>query len=163
MAWRFARIRPAVQAQGPLWRARRHQSQTLPSDRQRRVLPPNRPGRAARQRPTGLVYGASHGRSPRVLRLYSRLPQASSAKYPRLAKTLPRHQGSMNIFLTGCGSFIGRHILRLCKERGIEVAAVDLVETGQPGCSVADICSPAIADQIPANVDAVVHLAALSR
>jgi UDP-glucose 4-epimerase len=69
----------------------------------------------------------------------------------------------MNIFLTGCGSFIGRHVLRLCKERGIEVAAVDLVETGQPGCSVADICSPAIADQIPANVDAVVHLAALSR
>lgn len=69
----------------------------------------------------------------------------------------------MNIFVTGCGSFIGKEVLRLSKARGIQIAGVDLVETGQEGCSVADIRSSTIADKIPSNVDAVVHLAALSR
>ncbi len=69
----------------------------------------------------------------------------------------------MRVFVSGCGSFIGREVLRLCRAKGIEVAGVDLVETGQPGCSVADIRKPAIADKIPEGVDAVIHLAALSR
>ncbi len=69
----------------------------------------------------------------------------------------------MNIFLSGCGSFIGKEVLRLGKARGIEVKGVDLVQTGQPGCTVADIRSPEISETIPPNVDAVVHLAALSR
>jgi UDP-glucose 4-epimerase len=70
---------------------------------------------------------------------------------------------NMNIFLSGSGSFIGREVLRVCKDKGIKVAGVDLANTGQEGCSVADIRSPDIAEKIPANVDAVVHLAALSR
>ena len=69
----------------------------------------------------------------------------------------------MNIFLTGSGSFIGREVLKVCKARRINVVGVDLAATGQEGCSVADIRSPDIAEKIPANVDAVVHLAALSR
>jgi len=69
----------------------------------------------------------------------------------------------MNIFVSGLGSFIGREVLRLCKARGIQVTGVDLAQTGQPGCSVADIRSPDISQKIPVNVDAVVHLAALSR
>ncbi len=69
----------------------------------------------------------------------------------------------MKIFVTGCGSFIGREVLRSCKTKGIQVVGVDLVEIGQEGCSVADIRSPEIADYIPKGVDAVIHLAALSR
>jgi len=69
----------------------------------------------------------------------------------------------MNIFLSGSGSFIGREVLRVCQAKGIQVAGVDLAPTGLPGCSVADIRSPEIANQIPANVDAVIHLAAVSR
>ncbi len=69
----------------------------------------------------------------------------------------------MHIFVSGCGSFIGREVLRLCRARGIEVTGVDLVGTGQPGCSVGDIRKPSIVEQIPTGADAVVHLAALSR
>lgn len=68
----------------------------------------------------------------------------------------------MNIFLTGSGSFIGREVVRLCRTRGITVVGVDLVADGQEGCSAADIRSPEIAQKIPENVDAVIHLAALS-
>ena len=69
----------------------------------------------------------------------------------------------MQIFVTGCASFIGRELLRQCKHEGIHVTGVDLVNTEFPGCAVADIRSPAIGDHIPQNVDAIVHLAALSR
>lgn len=69
----------------------------------------------------------------------------------------------MQIFVTGCASFIGRELIKQCKRRGIDVAGVDLVDTGFPGCAVADIRSPAMVDHIPQNVDAIVHLAALSR
>jgi len=69
----------------------------------------------------------------------------------------------MNIFLTGTGSFIGREVLKVCKAKGINVVGVDTVDTGLEGSSVADIRSPDIASKIPENVDAVVHLAAISR
>jgi len=69
----------------------------------------------------------------------------------------------MKIFMTGCGSFIGKEVLRLARAKGIQVSAVDLVKTGEDGCSVADIRSPQIAEKIPPDVDAVIHLAALSR
>lgn len=69
----------------------------------------------------------------------------------------------MKIFVSGCGSFIGKEVLRLCKTKGIQVIGVDLVETGQEGCSVADIRLPEISEKIPSDVDAIVHLAALSR
>jgi len=69
----------------------------------------------------------------------------------------------MNIFLSGAGSFIGREVLRVCRAKGIQVTGVDLAPTGQEGCSVADIRSPEIAEKIPTEVDAVIHLAALSR
>lgn len=43
------------------------------------------------------------------------------------------------------------------------MAGVDAVQTNQEGCSVVDIRYPNIAEKIPENVDAVIHLAALSR
>lgn len=36
------------------------------------------------------------------------------------------------------------------------------MDVNHPGCTVADICSPTIANYIPQNVDAIVHFAALS-
>ncbi len=69
----------------------------------------------------------------------------------------------MNIFLSGSGSFIGREVLRVCQAKGIQVTGVDLAPTGQEGCSAADIRLPDIVEKIPANVDAVIHLAAVSR
>ncbi|HYV26776.1 MAG TPA: NAD(P)-dependent oxidoreductase [Candidatus Eisenbacteria bacterium] len=69
----------------------------------------------------------------------------------------------MKIFVSGCGSFIGKEVLRLGRNKGIETVGVDLVDTGQEGCSVGDIRSPKITEKIPENVDAIVHLAALSR
>lgn len=69
----------------------------------------------------------------------------------------------MQIFVTGCASFVGKELLRQCKRKGIDVVGIDLVDTGIPDCAVADIRSPAIVEHIPPRVDAVVHLAALSR
>ncbi len=69
----------------------------------------------------------------------------------------------MRLFVTGSGSFIGRAFLDLCDARGVAVTGVDLLPSRQADCHVADIQSPDIAALIPEGVDAVVHLAALSR
>ena len=61
----------------------------------------------------------------------------------------------MKIFITGSKGFIGRELVSQCKKQGIEVIGADL-----PG---ADICSKEIVKLIPENVDAIIHLAALSR
>ena len=67
------------------------------------------------------------------------------------------------IFLTGSNGFIGREVLRLCDASGIEVMGVDMGSPVRSDCETADIRDPAIADLIPQDVDAVVHLAGLSR
>jgi nucleoside-diphosphate-sugar epimerase len=69
----------------------------------------------------------------------------------------------VRVFLTGAGSFIGREFLRLCDAGGLTVTGIDLVPVDRNDCHVADIRSPGIADLVPEGVDALVHLAALSR
>lgn len=69
----------------------------------------------------------------------------------------------MKLFVTGTASFIGKELLRLCQEKDIEVTGADLIDNGQPNCTAADIRSPEIKALIPTGVDAVIHLAALSR
>jgi UDP-glucose 4-epimerase len=69
----------------------------------------------------------------------------------------------MRIFVTGCESFIGREVLRLCQVKGIEVSGIDLVASRQAGCCIGDIRDAKTAEKIPLGVDAVVHLAAMSR
>ena len=69
----------------------------------------------------------------------------------------------MHLFVTGAASFVGAELLRLCDERGIAVTGIDLRDVGRPDCRIADIREAAIADHIPQGVDAVVHMAALSR
>ncbi|MGD0576950.1 MAG: NAD(P)-dependent oxidoreductase [Candidatus Staskawiczbacteria bacterium] len=61
----------------------------------------------------------------------------------------------MKIFITGSKGFIGRELVLQCQKQGMEVLQADLPE--------ADICSKDIANLIPEGVDAVIHLAALSR
>ncbi len=69
----------------------------------------------------------------------------------------------MRIFVTGAESFIGKVLLEHCDAQGIGIVGVDLIESGRRDCSVGDITSPDIADLIPEGIEAVVHLAAVSR
>ena len=61
----------------------------------------------------------------------------------------------MKVFITGSRGFIGRELAAQCNKQGMEVIEADLPE--------ADICSRDIVDLLPVGVDAVIHLAALSR
>jgi len=61
----------------------------------------------------------------------------------------------MKIFITGSKGFIGRELVLQCQKQGMEVLEADLPK--------ADICSKDIADLIPEGIDAIVHLAALSK
>ena len=67
------------------------------------------------------------------------------------------------LFLTGCASFVGRELIRVCDQSGIDVSGIDLMAQDRDGFHAADLRDSAIADLIPEGVDAVVHLGALSR
>lgn len=61
----------------------------------------------------------------------------------------------MKILITGSKGFIGRGLVLQCKKAGVEVLEADLPEI--------DIRKTDIVSSIPEGVDAIVHLAALSR
>lgn len=67
------------------------------------------------------------------------------------------------IFVTGVGSFIGGYLCQACDAEGYNVTGIDAVAVERDNCHVADIRDPDIADLIPERVDAVIHLAAISR
>lgn len=69
---------------------------------------------------------------------------------------------SRKLFVTGTGSFIGGAVLRSAAAQGYALSGVDAAASG-PGYDVADIRSPDIADLIPDETDAIIHLAAVSR
>ena len=69
----------------------------------------------------------------------------------------------MHLFVTGASSFIGKAVLAACDARSIRVTGIDLQPPTRPDCSMVDINTPAIADAIPEDIDAVIHLAAVSR
>jgi nucleoside-diphosphate-sugar epimerase len=69
----------------------------------------------------------------------------------------------MHLFVTGTSSFIGRAFLRWCDSAGHRITGVDLAPPERTDCHQADIRSKECAELIPDGVDAVVHLAALSR
>jgi nucleoside-diphosphate-sugar epimerase len=69
----------------------------------------------------------------------------------------------MHLFITGCNSFIGRELIRQCDDKEISITGVDLLPSERDDCHSADICVPDIGRLIPSDVDAVVHLAGLTR
>lgn len=68
----------------------------------------------------------------------------------------------MKIFITGTESFVGRELIAQCKKQNVEVCGCDAVQPADTLFKKADICSKEIASIIPENVDAIIHLAALS-
>ena len=71
----------------------------------------------------------------------------------------------MKIIVTGSESFIGKELIKQCKKEGISVIGIDIVNSmsGDYDYHKIDIRSPEIANVIPEDVDALIHLAALSK
>ena len=71
----------------------------------------------------------------------------------------------MKIVITGSESFIGRELIAQLRQAGAEVVGFDLVEKPSSDYEFhrADVRAPQFADELPEGVDAIVHLAALSR
>ena len=69
----------------------------------------------------------------------------------------------MYLFVTGCNSFIGRELIRQCDDKNIQITGIDLLASERDDCHIADINDSDIAKIIPENVDAIIHLAGLSR
>lgn len=71
----------------------------------------------------------------------------------------------MKIIITGSESFVGKELVSQCLKKGVEVYGFDLVKTSDLGYNFkkGDITDPEIEKIIPEEVDAIVHLAALSR
>jgi len=69
------------------------------------------------------------------------------------------------ILITGSESFVGKELIRQCKEKKIDVMGIDSinVENTEYIYHQIDIRNPKIFEIIPENIDAIIHLAALSR
>jgi len=68
----------------------------------------------------------------------------------------------MKIFITGTESFVGKELIAQCKKGNIELTGCDVKQPSDKRFHQIDIRSKSIIDIIPENVDAIVHLAALS-
>lgn len=69
----------------------------------------------------------------------------------------------MKIFVTGAGGFVGRILTARLKAKGVEVIGVDIAGSPDADYAVADIRSREITRLIPEGVDAIIHLAGLTR
>ena len=71
----------------------------------------------------------------------------------------------MKIVITGSESFVGQELIRECQRQEIDVLGIDFKKTNHLDYEfqVGDIRSEVFSDLIPEGVDAIVHLAALSR
>ena len=69
----------------------------------------------------------------------------------------------MKVVVTGAESFVGRVLMPLLQERGADVVGIDTVKPSFAASVAADIRNPDLASHIPEGVDAIVHLAAISR
>ena len=67
----------------------------------------------------------------------------------------------MRVFITGSESFVGKELVKHCRQHGIDFVGVDVVRGSES--LACDIQSPAVADVIPEGADALIHLAAISR
>ncbi len=69
----------------------------------------------------------------------------------------------MRFFITGSEGFIGKELVSQCENLGIEVIGVDFIESNKPNHYKADIRSREILNLIPEEVDAIIHLAGLTK
>jgi len=67
----------------------------------------------------------------------------------------------MKLLLTGAASFVGRELVRRCQLRGIDHVGID-TKSGIADSIVADIRDSDLSASIPHDIDAVIHLAAIS-
>jgi len=68
----------------------------------------------------------------------------------------------MRIAVTGSRSFIGAEFIALAKASGHSVLGIDRL-TGDPGDLTLDVRDAKLAEALPEGLDAIVHLAAISR
>lgn len=71
----------------------------------------------------------------------------------------------MKVFITGSESFVGKELISQCLKKNISVFGVDLVDapSQQYDYKKIDIRSPEIFNIMPDGINAVIHLAAVSR
>lgn len=69
----------------------------------------------------------------------------------------------MRIAVTGSEGFIGRELRRVCVAQGISMLGLDTVPSAEPDHVVIDVQDPGLGRSLPEGLDAVVHLAAVSR
>lgn len=68
---------------------------------------------------------------------------------------------TMNVFVTGGESFVGRVLWGALEAAGHRVTGIDAAPSTRPGCRQLDLRDPSIADAIPEG-SVVIHLAAIS-
>ena len=71
----------------------------------------------------------------------------------------------MKILVTGSESFIGKELIKQCKNEGITVVGIDIIDKNDANYEYhkIDIRSSEILKIIPDDIDALIHLAALSK
>lgn len=69
----------------------------------------------------------------------------------------------MTVFVTGAEGFVGKRLIARLKDKGIKVTAVDIAAAQGSPTIAADIRSREISGLIPQGVDAIIHLAGLTR
>jgi nucleoside-diphosphate-sugar epimerase len=71
----------------------------------------------------------------------------------------------MKILITGSESFVGKELIRQCKDKKIEIVGMDIIpkENSDYEYYQLDIKSSKLMENIPNDIDILVHLAALSR
>jgi UDP-glucose 4-epimerase len=67
-----------------------------------------------------------------------------------------------SLFMTGAESFVGKRLVKHCKDKKISYSGVDVVASEDPNISKIDICDVDLNELIPSD-SVVVHLAAISR
>ena len=67
-----------------------------------------------------------------------------------------------NLFITGAESFVGKRLVKHCKDKKISYSGVDVVASEDPNISKIDICDVDLNELIPSD-SVVIHLAAISR
>ena len=67
-----------------------------------------------------------------------------------------------NLFITGAESFVGKRLIKHCKDKKISYSGVDVVASEDSNISKIDICDVELSELIPFE-SVVVHLAAISR